>query len=171
MDGMGDPFDQIMVSFFGASYDPSVSWENIGMSSMVSVQLRDAIVDSFATVLGPDCFEVYNTPVLLKAFVLGNLGLPLDVYLPNVALVQSMALPWWLMVSLQALGSMALLFLFAFYIVPAWYVGAVVTHGVSVEIQALNSEWKFRWMWVPIVVPTWMVSFSLSVILMKWMVI
>ena len=73
------------------------------MSSMVSVQLRDAIVDSFATVLEPDCFEVYNTPVLLKAFVLGNLGLPLDVYLPNVALVQSMALPWWLMGSLQAL--------------------------------------------------------------------
>ena len=66
-------------------------------------QSWDAIVESFASVLGPDCFEVYTTPALLKAFVLGNQGVPLDVYLPNVALVQSMALPWWLMGSLQAL--------------------------------------------------------------------
>jgi len=64
---------------------------------MVSVQLHDAIADSFAVILDSDCFEVYETPALLQAFVLGNPGAPLDLYLPIRVHTHSRLLPWWLM--------------------------------------------------------------------------
>lgn len=44
--------------------------------SMASVQLRDAISDSFAVVLDPDCFNMYPTPAELKVYVEGDQGVP-----------------------------------------------------------------------------------------------
>lgn len=112
-------------------------------------------------------FEVYATPALLQKCVLNNQGTPLDVHLPTLAHAHSRLLPWWLMGTLQALGSIALLFLFALSIVPAWYVGDALVEVASIKIQSLGTDATFSWVFLPIAVPMWMVSFLIIVVLMK----
>jgi len=56
-------------------------------------------------------------------------------------------------------------------IVPAWYVGDALAGVASIKIQLLGADATFSWVFLPIVIPTWMVSFSFTVILMKWLII
>ena len=123
---------------------------------MVSLQLRDAIADSFAVILDSYCFEVYATPAFLQAFVLSNLGASLlDVYLPTLVHAHMGTLH-------QALGSIVLLLLFDLSIVPSWYVGDALAGLASIKSQSLGADATFRWVFLPIVIPTWMVSPSPS---------
>ena len=62
-------FDMILVSFIGNAYNPSYTWDKIGLSSMASVQIRDAIATVYSITLSPDCFDIYQTPDALKQFV------------------------------------------------------------------------------------------------------
>ena len=118
-----DPFDQIMMSFFGSDFDSKNTWDDLGLSSMMSVSLRDAISDSFAVALSPDCFDVYITPDTLKMHLLGNQGATLEVRLPLLKSLDQKELHWSIVGGIQAIGSIVLLFLFAVSIVPVWYVG------------------------------------------------
>lgn len=80
-----DSFDKIMVSFFSYDFDKTKTWDELGLASMASVSVRDAISDSFAITLASDCFDIYATPGALKTFVLGNQGATLEVDLPLLA--------------------------------------------------------------------------------------
>jgi acyl carrier protein len=61
-----DKFDTIMTEFFGEINDPEQTWDEIGMSSTVSVELSDRLNESFSIEVSPDCFELHPTPVALK---------------------------------------------------------------------------------------------------------
>jgi len=167
-----DRFDSIMISFFGDVYDPSRNWDDLGFSSMLSIQIRDAIADEYTITLSPDCFDVYFNPETLKQFVTSNQGEPLQINLPMLQKVNGMRLSWFMMGVSQGLCSILLLFMFAFPIVPAWYVGkALANMNAFVTIPTLGTNVDIVWFCVPIVVPTWIVGLSLSVILLKWIVI
>ena len=131
-----DPFDGIMYSFFGASsYNPELSWDELGMVSMISIEVRDAISDSFQVILEPDCFEVYTTPAALKDFVVNSDGggVPLQINLSPLLRIESRTLPWCLFGCIQALYSAFLVFIFAFSIVPAWFVGKFVANQDAIS--------------------------------------
>lgn len=164
-----DPFDTIMTSFFGIGFESSVGWDQLGMSSMTSVQIRDAISESFAVTLDPDCFEQHLTPDDLKEYVLGAQGMPLQIELSALDDMNSTKLPWWLLTSLQILGSVILLLTFASAIVPAWFVGKIIARYASSSIHIEGQT--LIWSWVPIVVPVWMLAFTLGIILLKWVVV
>ena len=170
-----DPFDDIMYSFFGASsYNPEQSWDELGMVSMISIEIRDAISDSFQVILEPDCFEVYTTPAALKDFVVNSDGggVPLQINLSPLPRIESRTLPWCLFGCIQALYSAFLVFIFAFSIVPAWFVGKFVANQDAISTTpALGGGTYVAWIWFPIVIPVWMIALSFSVIALKWIMI
>lgn len=167
-----DEFDEIMVTYFGYKVDYATPWNELGLTSMMSIQLRDAISDSFAITLNPECFEVHKTPDALKRHVLGNQGTPLDVSCVELEPLTQVKLSWAFMGLLQGMGTLVILALFAFSIVPAWFFGRMVVdlNGYS-TIKALGTDIDIIWVWIPIAVPVWMLSFSLLVVALKWLVV
>jgi acyl carrier protein len=69
-----DKFDTIMTEFFGEIIDPEQTWNEIGISSTVSLELRDRLSESFLIELSPDCFELYPTPVALTGAYIEFVG-------------------------------------------------------------------------------------------------
>ena len=167
-----DEFDQIMISYFGHYFDPFTPWNELGLTSMVSIQIRDSISESFAITLNPDCFEVHDTPDALKNFVFGNQGTPLDVSDVELTPLSKIRLPWTVMGCLQGLGAIMILGLFALSIVPAWYFGKLVVdlNGYTI-VKAMSTNVDILWLWFPVSVPIWMLSFSLLVVALKWLLI
>jgi len=169
-----DMFDEILHSFFPTpNLNSDQTWDELGMTSMTSIQLRDAISDSYNNViLDPDCFEFYSTPGALKDYVINSDGVTFHIDLPSLSSLDSKSLPWWLLGCIQGLCSALLVFMFAFSIVPAWFVGKfVANHNAFIRLPALEGEVDVSWMWFPFVVPTWMISLSLSVIVLKWIMV
>ena len=168
-----DTFDCVLVPYFGTDFNPEQHWDELGLSSLASVQLRDAIYDSFSISLPPDCFDVYSTPRALKDFVLNNQGAPLLLNLPKLSEIESNSLSWSKMGVAQAFCSVFLIFAFTTAIVPAWYVGKYMArnYAQSFAVNTIEGSVELTWIWFPIVIPTWMVSYSLLVALFKWLII
>jgi acyl-CoA synthetase (AMP-forming)/AMP-acid ligase II len=169
-DSLLESFDDILTHFFGINPNPNESWVNLGLSSMISMQLRNAISDRFCVTLPSDCFDRYPTSAHLKDFVMNSQGTPIPTKLPMLDLLPSVAISWLTMGILQAFGVVLLLLLFAVPIIPAWFVGKAV-YGNEALIVAVGDHRWLQWIWLPIAVPTWMVSFSLCVVLAKWAVV
>lgn len=171
-EGDYESFDRIMVSFFGSNIDTSQTWDELGLSSMASVQLRDEISASFAITLDPECFEINVSPDALKAYIIKNQGVPLEVDLPSLYTLYNNNLSWCMLGCVQVFLSIILILLFTSSIVPAWYVGQLLaTMDAYSTLKALDGITNIRWAVFPIVVPMWMLSFSLLVISLKWAVI
>ncbi len=167
-----DTFDKVMVAYFGHDFDESKSWDELGLTSMVSISLKDSIADCFAITLDPDCFDQYSTPSELKAFVMGNQGAALETHLPLLPSLGSMKLSWVTVGLLQALCSVVLVFIFSISVAPAWYIGKLfATMNASTTLHALGTAHRILWVWFPVIVPVWMVSLSLLTILLKWIII
>lgn len=86
---ISDDFDRITSSHFGNNVDHSMTWEELGMTSMLSIQLRDSISDSFIVNLDPDCFERCPNPESLKSQVVDTKGTPFSTVLPRLPAVHS----------------------------------------------------------------------------------
>ena len=171
---MVEAFDRIVMTFFGSTFDSDLSWDELGLSSMVSIELRDALYDSYTITLPPDCFETYNTPSRLKDYILRNQGIPIQQNVPSLDSIHSWKLSWFTMTLIQALGSISLLFLFSFSIVPSWYVGQYMTNNYSQKVERITPTGQkvgIFVLWFPVVVPVWMISFSILTVLLKWIVI
>jgi acyl carrier protein len=166
-----ESFDDILTHFFGVNPNPNESWLNLGLSSMISMQLIDVISDRFCVRLPSDCFELYPTAAHLKDFVMNSQGTPIPTKLPTLdRLLPSAAISWLTMGIVQAFGAALLLLLFAIPIIPAWFMGKAV-YGNEALIVAVGDHMWIQWIWLPVAVPTWMVSFSLCVVLAKWTVV
>ena len=168
-----DKFDRVLAPYFGADYKPEQQWDELGLSSIASVQLRDAIYDSFSISLPPDCFDVYSTPRTLKDYVLNNQGAPLQLNLPKLSNIESYSLSWSKMGLAQAFCSVFLLFTFTSAIVPAWFVGKYMANNYaqSFVVDTSKGSLELTWIWFPIVIPVWMASYSVLVGLFKWLII
>eukprot|EP00548_Thalassiothrix_antarctica_P016805 CAMPEP_0194185194 /NCGR_PEP_ID=MMETSP0154-20130528/41548_1 /TAXON_ID=1049557 /ORGANISM="Thalassiothrix antarctica, Strain L6-D1" /LENGTH=855 /DNA_ID=CAMNT_0038903361 /DNA_START=264 /DNA_END=2828 /DNA_ORIENTATION=- len=167
-----DPYDKTLSLFFGNNFNSDLSWEELGLSSIASVQLRDAIYSAYTISLPPDCFELYTSPNKLKDYILSNQGLLIQQKLPPLVAIRSWDLSWIVTTSIQALCSIFLLFVFSFPIVPSWYVGKYMVNNASVTTQSIGIEKNdLSWVWIPIVIPTWIISFTILTVLLKWIVI
>ncbi len=167
-----DTFDKIMHSFFGKAYHADMTWNEGGMTSLLTIEIRDAISASYNLLLDPDCFDIFSTPAALKSYVTSNEGVPLQTYLPSLNELKSAVLPRWLFGWIQAICVLVLLLFFCCSIVPAWFAGKLLfgVNGYRV-ISALDGESSIVWVYFPLVVPVWMLSFSICTIALKWLVI
>jgi acyl carrier protein len=85
-----EEYDKIVTQVLCSNtFDSQNSWEELGLSSMLSVELKDAIASSFPIILPHDCFEVYPTPVALKTFVLASRGTPLAIKLTELDYIRT----------------------------------------------------------------------------------
>ncbi|GFH54083.1 hypothetical protein CTEN210_10559 [Chaetoceros tenuissimus] len=157
-----DTFDEILDLYLGDRKGLDSEWDNLGLSSMMSLQLRDSINDHFQVSLDADCFEKYSTPETLKKFVLGHNGTPLKIELKELSTLDTICLPNIVVALLQAICSIIIVLLFSFSIVPAWYFGkGMIKIGGTISTTVL----------APFIVPVWMLSFSITTIALEWIVI
>ena len=152
-----DAFEKIMRSFFGKAFDGTQSWDELGLSSMASLQVRDAISNYYAIALPPECFETYFTPDQLKTYVLGNQGVQLTKGPSDLSVLPQTYIPWKVMGCLQFLCTLIILLSFCASIIPSWYMGKLLVKATAFEtVKALGTELHILWLWFPIVVPAWM---------------
>jgi hypothetical protein len=109
------------------------------------------------------CFETYPTPALLKKAVYGEgRGIPLEISQRNVRRVRSRKLSQFTMGCCQAFGISVLLLLFLASIIPPFKLYQVFT--------ASKYQWG-SWLGLPLVVPVWMLSVSICVVVAKWTIV
>ena len=63
-------FDKIVAKCLGDNIDFSLTWEELGMSSIAIVQLRDSLQNSMAITLAPDCFDLNPSPFEMNCRIL-----------------------------------------------------------------------------------------------------
>jgi hypothetical protein len=100
--------------------------------------------------------------------VMNTQGTPIPTKLPMLDLLPSAAISWLTMGRVQAFGAALLLLLFAIPIIPAWFMGKAVYGNEALIVAVGGDHMWIQWIWLPIAIPTWMVSFSLCVVLAKW---
>ena len=123
------------------------------MGSMLSIQLRDAMSDSFAISLDPNCFKQYSTPRELKSFVMGNQGDEIKVDLPLLSSLDDVKLSPLTIGFIQLISSAVLLLMFTISIVPAWYTGKLFAKiQVYKILHALGTDEAILWFWFPFVI-------------------
>ena len=162
-----DEFDQIMVSFFGTKVDKSKNWNDHPW-------------------LQSNCEMRYQ--IILLLFSMTAVSSPIQLltiwrclrFRMKVLLSSSLFLSWNYQIKgydlgryfLQALCSISLLFIFAISIVPAFLIGKLLgTLKMYSTIQALGTGVPITWVWIPMIVPMWMLTFLLSIVVLKWIMI
>jgi hypothetical protein len=119
--------------------------------------------------LPPNFQEDYPTPKALRVFVESHSRKPLPVLLPDLdgqGSVKSQ-LGWKMLGACQAIGVLFLLLLIAFSFVPAYRFGKLLASTPHLN----HTAGRVKWQWLPLTLPVWMLSFSCTVILAKWVVI
>ena len=165
-------FNDIMQSFFRYDFDPNLHWDELGLSSILSVQLRDSINESFAISLSPDCFDKFTCPAQLKQFVTRNQGKRFSIELKDLEKATSFSTGSWIRMGIvQGICSVFVLCIFVFSIVPAWYVETLVYENSKVPLQDFGTNRNIHWSWYPFAVPVWMLSYSCIVVALKWVLI
>lgn len=163
-------FESIVSTFLGNEYNGDTEWVSHGLSSMASVQLTDAITDSYPVILDINCFDEYKTPNLLKDFVLGSQCFQLRSSLKQLQKANSTTLSWITAGVMQFILSLLLLLIFSLAVlIPAWYTDKYVSKYLSCSLLNLQSDATLKLAFFPAVIPSWMLSYSLEVIVLKWL--
>ena len=148
--------EKIISRFIGPSFDNELSWEEQGLTSIVSVAMRHEIEKSFPITLPPDCLHRCPTPRSLKNYISEETGTPLQKEKCNAALIQTTQLSWCFTGTLQSILMVFMFLLFAAPLFPCWLVFEYLqTHAILYML----------------LVPLYMTSYSVVVVLMKWLVI
>lgn len=158
-----DKYDRIVAKVLGEGYNPTATWEEGGLSSMSTVELQNLLSLHFPVTLPPDFSEQYPTPNALKELVLGpSTGAFFPVELEDLKSTMSSLwnrrLAWWPSTLLQGVGVAILFVVFALATLPAYHF-----------VQACGDHDLF--FLLPLTLPVWHLSFSLLVLLSKWVVI
>lgn len=169
-----DHYEQIVGTVLGKDYDPLLNWEENGLSSMQQVELVNRLSGAFPATIASDFSSKFVTPAALKEHIFGpNAG----AFFPT----KTEPLPsTWMdrpihrMVSaaLQAVGVGLLLVLLTISALPAYHLVVLATERV--EPGSVGRGILFPTggaMLFPPVFLAWQMSFSLMVILLKWVVI
>jgi carbonic anhydrase/acetyltransferase-like protein (isoleucine patch superfamily) len=168
-------FDSIVISVLCKQFDATATWEENGLSSMVSLNLQDSIEKRYNVLLPVDWLEQHPTPLALKQYVESGSGTALETSCQEgIASVRSMHLSPVVMGVCQGIGIALLLLLFSVSIIPAWHVYNWLSNDstkVLFDAGPKQSPRFLVWMWLPFSVPVWLLSFTTSVIVSKWLII
>lgn len=162
--------DEILNQVLGGNFNADSSWEELGLASLASVELRDLISSNLCVILPPDFQEEYSTPKALRAFVESGGRKAFPIYPPKYvggAFHRHQPLSWTTTTILQGVGVIFLFLLIAFAFVPAYQLGKFLSSNPSLVV----STGKVQWHWLPVVIPCWMLCFSLLAVMSKWIVI
>lgn len=147
--------DKVLANYFGMAFKEGKSWEELGLTSLSSIDLRYDIAANLRVHIPSNCFENYPTPAALKDSVLKTGRITPPVELPYVKQIPSLKISWLLLGILQAILAVIILLLFSVSILPIWYVfDELVESNLMVAM-----------------IPMYMASFSVIVLLAKWIVI
>ncbi|CAB9527913.1 Putative fatty-acid--CoA ligase FadD21 [Seminavis robusta] len=157
--------DTIFQSVLGEDFDAKASWESNGLSSLLSVELSNKLSANFPVSVPPDFQDKYATPAAFKEFLLRrSSGAFFPVVLPHLKSRGSMfaqPIPWLLSTALQAAGIAFVLLLLSVSTVPAYHFVVALNRSETTALKMLY----------PLAFAIWHLSFSLLVILTKWIVI
>jgi len=180
----GDRFDVIISHILGETYDPELTWNELGLSSMASIELRDAFSDILLVDLQPNFQEEYPTPNELRVFVKDNTHTPFSVQLPRLLgnkgsqSFKDNSLSMVTSTLLQGFGVIMLLLILAFSFVPAYQFNKILTCGSEgsefpsgAHCFALETTSTLYWQLQLLVIPIWMLSLSFILIIAKWICI
>ncbi|CAB9524879.1 Putative fatty-acid--CoA ligase FadD21 [Seminavis robusta] len=117
-----EKFDMIVSSVLGKNYDPTTSWELLGLTSMTQVLLLNKIGENFPVSLSAqDLQQRFSTPEALKTYLLSpNIGNFFPVKVEDLKLA-GQRLPRMICAFLQTFGILLFLLLLSFVTAPAYY--------------------------------------------------
>ncbi|CAB9509574.1 Putative fatty-acid--CoA ligase FadD21 [Seminavis robusta] len=150
--------DEVISRYLGPDFDNELSWEESGLSSAASVPLRRELEREFLTTLPPDYLDRHPTPADLKGHIRDTIGGPIDTNKPPLETQKSHQLSWCTIGLLQAFLIVIMFILFSAPLVPCWL--------VFEQLQAMNKPALYM-----LFVPLYLGSFSVIVIVAKWLVI
>lgn len=159
-----EKYDDIIAEVLGEQIDPSLSWIDSGLSSMAVVELTNKLSTAFPVSMPPDFLEKYETPAALKAFIMSSSS---GAFFPTILTdldasgMLNTTIPWLLSGAFQGLGVAMLFLVLATSVLPAYHFVSLCGNIGTVWSMAL----------LPLVLPVWHTSFSLLVILAKYLVI
>jgi len=163
-------FDTLLQQFIGPGKHHGLTWEELGVTSFMMLELQMSVEKAFLVNLPPDWSTKFPTPAHLEAHVNNSRGKSFERKVDPLCNLHDVALRWSLVNLLQGIGIILHLFLFVVPVVPAYYFGAFVSTGKTVEVKEIGGQYV-KWLWLPLAVPTWMICFTTIVILSKWIVV
>lgn len=151
----------VLTSFFGPSLKWDESWDDLGLSSMSSLELHQSLCSRLSRSLPDDILQKCKTQNDLRQHILDAPNERIDVVLPDLPLTEDLSFSWELMAVFQILGAGFVLLLFATAGVPAY-----ALYKRSTQVVAPVSM-----LVAPLILPVWMVSYSFLLLLLKWALI
>lgn len=158
-----EKYDKMVAKVLGEAYNPLATWADGGLSSMAMVELTNLLSEHFPVTIPPDFPDKYRTPNALKEFVLSpSSGAFFPVELVNLKAMPGRAenaqISWLLSTAVQGIGIALLLLVISVSTLPAYH---FVKACDAQELKCL----------VPLTLPLWHLSYSMMVLLSKWIVI
>ena len=160
-------YHSVIASFFGKDFNENLSWDELGMTSLVFLEFRNKLSETLRITLPPSFQDDFPTPKELQAYIESHKGQSIPVDIPPLAVSRSYSVGWFTAGASQGIAVAVLILLLALTFVPAYHVGQLLA-SVSVLNEAHG---RLKWQWVPFVIPVWMVSLSTLVVCCKWIVV
>ncbi|CAB9524378.1 Putative fatty-acid--CoA ligase FadD21 [Seminavis robusta] len=162
---------EILGRFFSGIYDPDLSWEELGLSSMASIDLCHAIGEKFPVTVNPEMLQKYTTPRELEAFIQEHEGERINMKTRGLRRIRSMEMTWNTLGVIQSFGVLLMLFLVSSSAVLSWKLSTRIAEiEIITEQFQVGNHWH-QWAWLPILIPALFLSFSVFVVAAKWIVI
>lgn len=146
------------------------SWVENGLSSVSAAELSNRCQQEFHLEIPLNFQELYPTPNDLKCFLLSTMGTPFEQVdcdhnktLPSNLTKASFSL-------LQGMGIAVLLLLVAASLLPSYFIGQTLS-SLTISIQIGDSQRYATWGWLPLVVPAFLLTFTMVVIICKYLLI
>lgn len=153
-----DSFQSIINGILGAGVDESRTWGELGLSSMAAVELESQIADRLQVTLPQGFQDKYPNPRSLRAYIASNNQLRIPVKVPALQITGS-NISWTVQGLLQGIGIILLALLVAASFSPAYSFWSCISSSSSSAVL------------LPLVPLVWFFTFSIMVIVTKWIVI
>ena len=144
-----------------------------GMTSLQFADLRSKIADDLGVSI-PLYLDLFPTPMDLGEFIRISGAMPLEV-LPDVDALQNdcdrkKSIGLILQNIVQAMCVLLAVFILVLCFVPAFYMGKIFA-SLWVTFELGNSGRTVSFSFLPFVLPTFFLAFSVAVIVLKWVVV
>ncbi|CAB9528250.1 Putative fatty-acid--CoA ligase FadD21 [Seminavis robusta] len=165
----GEKYESIVSQIIGTKYSPDDSWGDNGLSSMQQVELVNELSEAFPVEIPSDFQTVFGTPLELKEHILGpQAGAFFPTKIDELAIDRPISKN--AATAVQMFGVWLLLSLLSVSTIPVYYLVVFVTE------QSNGAPWRevlfpFGGLLLPPIIVLWHFSFSVVVLLAKWLVI
>ena len=158
----------------GPDFAQDKSWSENGLTSLKRAELLKHLQENCQVQIPVNFEQLYQTPQDLQCFLVASAGTSFPVQGacahpdfqgvtkagPSMTVLQ--------LGTLQALGILLVIALFTLSLLPSYYAGKEAARwNENLEVGNAFVTWR----WLPIVVPLFMLSFTLELIIVKWLLI